>query len=148
MCRRQNTCEAGDILTALHDVGVTRLHGFGFKTLGLIAYGYLLASADSLAWSYDARRHPPRPECVGQHRNCANCPRYALAWRDRLLAALDVADRAGRQLRFPLTGDAAWTRTPPAPGPLDPTRHPCAGPGNPTPYPNDPHPPLERDDLA
>jgi hypothetical protein len=107
VCRRQDTCEAGDILTALHAAGLHRLHGFGFKTLGLIAHGHLLASADSLAWSYGARRRPPLPECVGRHRNCANCPRYALAWRDRLLAALDSADRAGRQLRFPLTGEAA-----------------------------------------
>ena len=108
VCRRQDTCEAGDILAALHAVGVTRLHGFGFKTLGLIAHGHLLTSADSLAWSYGARRRPPLPECVGRHINCANCPRYALAWRDRLLTALHTADHTGRQLTLPLpTGAAA-----------------------------------------
>jgi hypothetical protein len=107
VCRRQDTAGAGDILNALHSVGVTRLHGFGFKTLGLLAHGHLLSSADSLAWSYAARRRPPRPECVGRHRNCANCPRYALAWRDRLLAGLADADRTGRQLALPLPGPEA-----------------------------------------
>jgi hypothetical protein len=102
VCRRQDTREAADILTALHTLGVRRLHGFGFKTGGLLAHGHLLASADSLAWSYAARRRPPRPECVGRHRNCANCPRYALAWRDRLLTALADAARTGRQLALPL----------------------------------------------
>jgi hypothetical protein len=42
-----------------------------------------LASADSMAWSYTARRQPPMPGCP--HRSCANCPRFALAWRDRVL---------------------------------------------------------------
>jgi hypothetical protein len=54
-------------------------------------------NSNSLAWSYAARRRPPLPGCHG-HRNCANCPRYALAWRARALAALD----APRQLRLPL----------------------------------------------
>lgn len=104
VCRRQDTCGAGDILTALHSVGVTRLHGFGFKTLGLLAHGHLLTSADSLAWSYAARRRPPLPECQGRHANCANCSRYALAWRDHLLTTLADADRTGRQLALPLPG--------------------------------------------
>jgi hypothetical protein len=86
VCRRQGTRDAGRIITALHRTGVTRLHGFGFKTLGLAAYGHLLTSADSMAWSVDARRKSPLPGCIG-HRNCANCLRYALAWRDRVLAA-------------------------------------------------------------
>jgi hypothetical protein len=36
-----------------------------------------------MAWSYRARRSPALPGCTG-HRNCANCLRYALAWRARL----------------------------------------------------------------
>jgi hypothetical protein len=40
VCRRQATGEAGRILTALHAHGVTRLHGFGFKTLGLTQHGH------------------------------------------------------------------------------------------------------------
>ncbi|WP_229789841.1 deazapurine DNA modification protein DpdA family protein [Pilimelia terevasa] len=86
VCRRQATGEAGRILAALHGVGVRRIHGFGFKTLGLSAHGHLLTSVDSLAWSLDARRRPRLPGCT-THRNCANCLRYALRWRSRVLAA-------------------------------------------------------------
>lgn len=32
-------------------------------------------SADSLAWSFDARRSAPLPDCA--HANCATCLRYA-----------------------------------------------------------------------
>jgi hypothetical protein len=89
VCRRQATGEAAEIVTALRAAGVARLHGFGVKTAGLLRYGHLLASADSLAWSYAARRQPALPGCVG-HRNCANCRVYALAWRARLLTQLAV----------------------------------------------------------
>lgn len=47
-----------------------------------------LASCDSLAWSYNARRHPPMSGCA--HASCANCPRWALRWRERLLRRLSV----------------------------------------------------------
>jgi hypothetical protein len=100
ICRRQGTREAGRILAALHSAGVTRLHGFGFKTLGLIAHGHLLTSADSLAWSIDARRRRvPLPGCRG-HRNCANCLTYALRWRTRVLAAVAAAPRAHQPALF------------------------------------------------
>jgi hypothetical protein len=93
VCRRQGTAEMHQIITALHRWGITRLHGFGVKTLGLQRCGHLLASADSLAWSEDARRlghpmpgclaHRPTclPRCRAHHKNCANCLRYALHWR-------------------------------------------------------------------
>ena len=48
--------------------------------------GHALASADSLAWSYDARRRPPLPGHT--HKNCANCQPYALTWRTRVLNSL------------------------------------------------------------
>jgi hypothetical protein len=81
VCRRQATGQAEAIVWALQPV---RLHGFGMKTEGLRRYGAGLASADSMAWSYQARRRPPLPGCT--HRSCANCLRYALDWRDRALA--------------------------------------------------------------
>ncbi|HZO63796.1 MAG TPA: hypothetical protein VFB74_02230 [Kribbellaceae bacterium] len=87
ICRRQATTDAGAILTALHQHGIARLHGFGIKTLGLRRYPHLLASADSMAWSAVARRQPPLPGCTG-HINCANCPRYAYQWRTQLLHQL------------------------------------------------------------
>ncbi|GFJ76467.1 hypothetical protein Phou_006470 [Phytohabitans houttuyneae] len=89
ICRRQSTNQVKEILTALHRAGVTRLHGFGVKTLGLAKYADLLASADSMAWSREARNRPPLPGC--SHKNCANCLRYALPWRTYVTAAIDHA---------------------------------------------------------
>lgn len=96
VCRRQAMPEAGRILTALHRHGLTRLHGFGFKILGLAHYGHLLTSADSLSWSDTARKHrKPMPECTRAVKNCANCLHYALRWRTELL---DLLRRSPRQL--------------------------------------------------
>ncbi|MEU2713911.1 hypothetical protein [Streptomyces sp. NPDC007205] len=86
VCRRQSTREGAEIVTALAAHGLSNLHGFGFKTLGLGKVGHLLASSDSAAWSYHARRRPPLPGHT--HKNCANCLDYALAWRTRVLAGL------------------------------------------------------------
>lgn len=88
VCRRQATTEADTIITAVTDaVPEIRLHGFGIKTAGLGAYGSMLASSDSLAWSYAARRTTPLPGCVG-HKNCANCIKFAFQWRQKVLASL------------------------------------------------------------
>jgi hypothetical protein len=108
VCRRQATSEAHQIITALYERGIARLHGFGIKILGLHRYGYLLASADSLAWSEDARRrgrpmpgclpHRPGcpPRCRAHHANCANCLRYALHWRAaKVLAAASTPHPEG-----------------------------------------------------
>jgi hypothetical protein len=104
VCRCQDTTEAGQIITALHARGVTRLHGFGFKILGLRRYARLLTSADSMAWSIAARRRPPLPDCTG-HLNCANCPRYAYRWRQHVLAACAAARPVDVQpVLFPLPG--------------------------------------------
>jgi hypothetical protein len=86
VCRRQDTAEAGHILSALYAAGITRLHGFGIKVLGLRRHRTLLVSADSMAWSVAARREPPLPGCHG-HINCANCPRYAYRWYQQVIAA-------------------------------------------------------------
>jgi hypothetical protein len=93
ICRRQGTAEAGRILAALQERGLRRLHGFGFKILGLADHGDLLVSADSMAWSDTARklRRPAFPGCVGKHKNCANCVTYALRWRTTVLAAAGVS---------------------------------------------------------
>jgi hypothetical protein len=94
VCRRQATGQIGAIAAELAAAGL-RLHGFGVKRHGLARYADHLDSADSLAWSYAARRRPALPGCTG-HRNCANCPRYALAWRAQIIAGLD----GPRQLRL------------------------------------------------
>lgn len=81
VCRRQGTSEIERVFESLQPL---RLHGFGVKTGGLANYTDLLASADSMAWSYNARHNPPLPG--HQHKNCANCLEWALRWRERLLA--------------------------------------------------------------
>lgn len=83
VCRRQATAPIAAIITTLAARGL-RLHGFGVKTGGLDKYGHLLASADSMAWSYAARRSPALPGCTG-HKNCANCITYATRWRHRII---------------------------------------------------------------
>lgn len=83
VCRLQGTAKAGPILAALEPL---RLHGFGFKFGGLIKYGAGLASSDSLAWSFNARKNPPLPG--HPHRHCNNCRVWAFRWRDRLLAQI------------------------------------------------------------
>jgi hypothetical protein len=89
VCRRQGMTEAGQVLAALHRRGVTRLHGFGFKTLGMHAHGHLLTTADSMAWSDTARKHRvPMPGCDRSVKNCANCLHFALHWRAELLDQL------------------------------------------------------------
>lgn len=94
VCRLQATTTAGRILGALHRHGLHRLHGFGFKTLGLAKHQDRLTSADSLAWSFDARRRArPLPGCP--HKNCANCLRYAQSWRQQLLATLRIPTAQG-----------------------------------------------------
>ncbi|MGW1917997.1 deazapurine DNA modification protein DpdA family protein [Streptomyces massasporeus] len=85
VCRLQSTREGAAIVTAMAARGV-KLHGFGFKILGLERVGHLLASADSAAWSYHARRRPPVPGHT--HKNCANCIDYAMRWRTRVLASI------------------------------------------------------------
>jgi len=93
ICRRQGTAEANQIVRELSDIGL-HLHAFGAKITGLRSYGCQLASSDSLAWSYNARRHPPLRGCEGKHKNCANCWKWAIRWRRKLLN--DLAHRDSR----------------------------------------------------
>ena len=98
MCRRQATRQIAALAADLAAGGLA-LHGFGVKTSGLARYAGYLCSADSLAWSYRGRR--TRPCAHGPASSEANCPQFALAWRDRVLRAaahpqLDLlADAAG-----------------------------------------------------
>lgn len=91
VCRRQHTTEAVDIFQSLH-ARAMRLHGFGLKAKGIAAAWPWLHSADSLAWSYDARRVALRQGSCGRLfkgrpiKSCANCRHYALAWYERATA--------------------------------------------------------------
>lgn len=90
VCRRQATSEIVDIFASLSKVGL-RMHGFGVKIAGLAAYAEQLSSADSLAWSYWARRDAGKGiRTAGCAKStCANCHHYALQWRDRVIRAVD-----------------------------------------------------------
>jgi hypothetical protein len=87
VCRRQGTRTIAAIVSELAGYGLA-VHGFGIKTQGLATYAHQLVSADSMAWSYVARRQPPLSGCT--HRSCANCPRWALRWRDRVIRRAEV----------------------------------------------------------
>ena len=105
VCRRQGTQEIAALVRRLAGLGL-RLHGFGMKTRGLMAAASHLVSADSLAWSYEARRRPPLPG--HRHKNCANCLEYALLWRKRVLNAVRSAKRLPVQRElFEFGGTAA-----------------------------------------
>lgn len=82
VCRRQDSAEIEDLVRTLAETGLS-LHGFGVKTEGAARYSGWLTSADSMAWSYAARYSPPLPGCP--HKGCANCPLFALRWRERVL---------------------------------------------------------------
>jgi hypothetical protein len=86
VCRRQQTDGTAALLSRLHGQRL-RLHGFGLKVQGLTKAAGSLASADSMAWSFDARR---RPTWCGSttHKNCANCLPFALDWRARVVSLL------------------------------------------------------------
>ena len=89
ICRRQSSVSASLVFGQLHADGLHNLHAFGLKMQGLDLAGKYLASADSLAWSYDARRSDPLPGHT--HKSCANCLEYAIRWREHLLSAIDHA---------------------------------------------------------
>jgi hypothetical protein len=100
VCRRSQTGQIVNLIYRLSDLGI-RLHGFGVKTEGLREVAHRLTSADSMAWSFQARRAKARVPGCTTHQNCANCPRYALLWRARVLAAIrQAAEPAARQLEL------------------------------------------------
>lgn len=84
ICRRQGTAFAARLVEGLARYGL-RLHGFGIKSGAATQW---LASADSLAWSYHARRNKIRLVGCAGHENCANCLPYALQWREQRIEQL------------------------------------------------------------
>lgn len=82
VCRRQETGGIHGLIAELKSAGIA-IHAFGFKTRGLKACGHLLESSDSMAWSVNARYHPPIPGHT--HKTCSNCIVWATRWRERML---------------------------------------------------------------
>lgn len=78
VCRRQHTIRSALVVSALARSGI-RLHGFGFKLTGLRLSRGDLASADSMAWSFHARR-----DGKGRQNSLA----FALEWHDQHIGKL------------------------------------------------------------
>lgn len=92
VCRRQATSEGAAIMRRVAGLGI-RMHAFGVKTAGLRLFGDQIASADSMAWSFAARRRPVRlTGCT--HVTCANCYRWAHQWRSEVLEASPAVQTA------------------------------------------------------
>tara|TARA_Y100000593_G_C4213544_1_gene288076 strand:- start:80 stop:820 length:741 start_codon:yes stop_codon:yes gene_type:complete len=83
ICRRNADDEIVAIIESLDGL---RLHAFGVKGRALARVHHRLASSDSMAWSYRARRGGRHPDCT--HRRCNHCRKFARLWRDQLLETL------------------------------------------------------------
>ena len=80
VCRRQATSDIASLIAQLSQGGLA-LHGFGVKSGGLQTYGWLLASADSMAWSFNGRQIRPCP--IRGVKSCTSCEHHALTWYER-----------------------------------------------------------------
>jgi hypothetical protein len=88
VCRRKNTTRIAAILSMF--AADMPVHGFGITQAAQIAgFGGAMASADSMAWSADARRSLALPG--HPHRSCANCLEYARIWRAGLVDRIEAA---------------------------------------------------------
>lgn len=96
VCRRDAEYQIEEIIHTLAFLGI-KCHAFGVKGSALPLIREEAVSGDSLAWSKRASHAPPLPECAkeGKHKNCANCPRFALQWREKQLKTM----RQMRQLK-------------------------------------------------
>lgn len=100
VCRRQASHQIYELFLALRPLGLS-LHGFGLKQ-GFIQsmFSGALASFDSMAWSFKARkRGSPIEGCT--HTTCSNCMRYAIKWRESLIS---IGVRPKQQMMY-LTGE-------------------------------------------
>jgi hypothetical protein len=100
VCRRQGTLGASLIISHLAEVERLKIHGFGFKVSGLEVSWDNMVSADSMAWSLEARYSAPLPGHT--HQRCNNCLENALLWREDVLVRLTEARARGP---MPITAD-------------------------------------------
>ncbi|MBN2569394.1 MAG: hypothetical protein JXB42_08190 [Deltaproteobacteria bacterium] len=86
---RQSSKLLPQLLSALQQKEIS-IHAFGLSISGLINTHPFIKSADSMAWSFIARRRQIQlPQCVGKHKVCNNCLDYALLWRADMLMRID-----------------------------------------------------------
>lgn len=99
---KQQATKEGEriVATIAGELGLA-LHGFGIKVTGVRKIGYMLHSADSLAWSWEGRRNENQRRKAGQRIECVHggreqaCYGCALVWRARLLAPFNHQGHLG-----------------------------------------------------
>jgi hypothetical protein len=63
-----------------------KLHAFGLSSVGLQQVHPYIDSADSMVWSYIARRRKLKhPTCKSDHSICNNCLTFARSWRGQIV---------------------------------------------------------------
>ncbi len=92
ICRRQATQEACDILRSICQRGIN-IHGFGLKREALRNVLCSLASADSMAWSFNARHAGTTCGKINERtgepiKNCANCYHAAVEWYEKTMSLI------------------------------------------------------------
>lgn len=112
VCRRQATNEIVEIVAAIvKRVPGIRLHLFGAKIEGYRQLGEFFAvdendegvlTGDSMAWSAAARNSKLlldvcRDDPTVRHKNCANCVRWAMQWRDSVLDSIVEGERRAQR---------------------------------------------------
>lgn len=104
ICKRQSSRQAARIIRAIAMQRI-RIHAFGVKADGIRLFGDWIVSADSMAWSFVARKRPIlRDDCAidGKHKNCANCLRWALQWRESKIVSARGPANDPAQMNLPL----------------------------------------------
>ena len=94
VCRRSMTDEPLKIILSLKERWPNiKLHAFGLKNVAFKNREVVenLWSADSMAWSYWARRHKPFScePCIRPTRSCGNCYIAIEIWLEKLYKKLD-----------------------------------------------------------
>lgn len=96
VCRRQSIRGKDGIdgiiplFKTLKDMGC-KIHAFGLKKSGIPLLNNYVYSADSLAWSYQARKVPKLESCKG-HKKCTNCKSFALKWLEEIKETIKNAN--------------------------------------------------------
>lgn len=98
ICRRQATDEAVEILESIAARGI-RIHGFGLKREALKNVLGSLRSADSMAWSFNARHSKTTCGRINRRtgkpiKNCANCYHAAVEWYEKTMSLIGMQDES------------------------------------------------------
>jgi hypothetical protein len=88
VCRRQGTHDGARIMKRVASLGM-KVHAFGVKVDGLALFGDRITSADSMTWSFVARRRGVRMAGC-EHATCSNCFAWAHEWHRTRISSRPV----------------------------------------------------------